>query len=177
MWVTQTYLGCPDKEASVWVYYLYENYDSDQQCLTNQIKGELQALGEIYARNVTFMMPQEEYAPTIEKEVRDRRRLWIELKGKLPGIFISKKPLCDVAFLNDDNLYIPFGLSDAAAVKNKFSIIRCTIDGVLKGAQSASDGPPRETFSERIFNALELKPGVAGIRIDLKKLMRRPERR
>ncbi len=177
MWVTQTYLGRPDREASAWVYYLYENYDPDQKCFTKQIERELQALGEIYGGNVTFMMPQQQYAATIEKQVRDHGLLWNELSGKLPGIFISKKPLCDVAFLDDDNYYISFGLGDAAAVRKVVSTIRSTIDGVLKEAQPAGEGPRRETFASRMFDALELKLGIAGVRIDLKKLMRRPERR
>ena len=177
MWVTQTYLGCPDEHASVWVYYLYEDYNDAQVSFTNKIHNELQTLGEIYGEKVTFMIPQVRYAATIEKQVRGHRDLWERLSGRLPGILISQKPLSNISSLDDDNLYISFGSGDAAKVRSVVLTIRCTIDAVLREKLSASDGPPKESLAGRIFDALELKPGLAGFRIDLKKFMRRSERR
>lgn len=75
MWVTQTYLGTVEPEASVFIYYLYTNYIDAQVEFTNAVQRELEKFGEAYGSDVSLQMPNPNYAEKIEAEVREIRAL------------------------------------------------------------------------------------------------------
>jgi hypothetical protein len=71
MWVTQTYLGDVERDAKLFVYYCYENYNTEQRELTEAIQEHLETIGEVYGDKVSLMIPNTRYANRIEAEVRE----------------------------------------------------------------------------------------------------------
>jgi len=173
MWVTQTYLGANEPDAKLFVYYLFEDYVREQQAFTRSVQHELEDLGEMYGSSVSLLMPNKRYAAKIGAEMRGVEGLWHEVRGKLPGLLISTQPLSEFKPSSTEFTIIPFtslSPSDAAAVVNK---ARRLLDDQLQWNYASAAPMKRESMWQRFVEALELKPGVAGIRIDLKKLASR----
>lgn len=172
MWVTQTYLGTVEPDAKVFVYYFYEDYNSEQTAFTQEVQRELENLGEVFGDQVSLLMPNPRYAGQIEAEMRDQGKLWA-LRGELPGLFLSRKPLANLKPDDDGCIYIPFETKDAKGVAEVIQRIRGLAYDTLSSDFANRSEPETESLAKRFGDALELKPGIWGFRIDLRKLFQR----
>jgi|SRR5215213_2504894 len=173
MWVTQTYLGTVEPDAKLFIYYFYEDYNPQQKTFTKRVQRELEALGDVYGDTVSLLMPNPKYAGQIEAEMRKYDWVWSPLKGNLPGLFLSRKPITALEPHDDGCFYIPFETRDAKGVAKVIQRVRGLADDTLNWDFANQPKPESKSFGGRILNALELKPGVWGFRIDLRKLFER----
>ena len=171
MWVTQTYLGTVEPDAKVFVYYCFEDYSRGQKEFTKRVQRELEHLGEVFGDKVSLLMPNPRYAGRIESEVRENEALWTSLSGgKLPGLLLSKVPLVKLDNERDECFFIPFETHDPKGVANVIQEVRRLAGDTLNW--EFANRPPqvqRKGLGERFFDALELKPGIWGFKIDLRK--------
>lgn len=166
MWLTQSYLGNAEPDAKVFIYYFFQNYNQEQEEFTRRVQHELENLGEAYRDRISLLMPNPRYAHGIESEIRQSGDFYELFEGQLPGLFISPKPLKQIDKANDDCVYLPFtgmGAEDVAATITK---MRGLVDSKLLSGHPVG----KKAFGAKLYDALELKPGIFGFRIDLKKL-------
>jgi hypothetical protein len=137
MWVTQTYLGTPDPEADVFVYYLYLNYVDEQKIFTDKLQRELETLGDVFGGKVSLQMPSSRYAGKVEAEVRENKALWEAVYSELPGLLVSTVPLAEISpvgwvdgsIVNPTNAGILGMLGCHVAVVNPSLTRRCSCVG------------------------------------------------
>jgi hypothetical protein len=178
MWVTQTYLRSPDTDAKVHVYYLFEDYKSDQMGLTSSIQSALASLGQQYGRTVTLYMPEPNSLNPIRTELRGIESLWWSIDGRLPGLLILKKPLEQYDDENPESFYVPLCGDDGPIASPEH-----IADMIQRVTQIADEHLQWEFTNRRpdrdikknsdLFNAIEMKPGLWGFRVDLKQLFKR----
>ena len=173
MWITQTYLGAIEPEAKLFVYYFFEDYAPKQKEFTEQVQIELERLGEAFGNKVSLFMPNSKYAGRIEAEVRENRQLWESLHGNFPGLFISKMPLAQIKPTDDECIYIPFETQHPDKAAEVIQRVRRIANETLHWDHINNSSSSKKSFDDTFFDALELKPGIFGFRIDLKKLARR----
>ncbi len=169
MWITQTYLGNVEPDAHVFVYYLYEDYVNEQKQFTEKVQQDLERLGDAFDNDVSLLMPNPKYADKIESEVREIRPLWEHVKGALPGLLISTVPLTKIEGFTEECYFIPFDVRSRLMVTNTIQKARGLIDKELSIKRTHRDNEVKPAY-RRIGEAIELKPGLFGFRIDLKKL-------
>jgi len=173
MWVSQTYLGVIEPDATVFVYYFYEDYDSSQTDFTEKVQYELENLGMVYDGKVSLFMPNPRYANDIESEIRQIRELWEIIDGELPGLFISTTPLKELDIVNSEYEFISFKSKNADDVAQVIQKIRKLADKTLAWKDPHPSQPEPDSLLSRFWRALELKPNVSGVGIDLKELVKK----
>lgn len=170
MWVTQTYLGIVEPEAKLFVYYFFEDYQPAQKSFTARVQRELEALGEVFGDSVSLLMPNPRYAGRIEAEVRENKELWGSLRGNLPGLFLSRKPLSQLKPTDDGCVYIPFETTDPRKAAAVIERVRGIANDTLLWDFTHEAPPKARSFGRMLLDAVELKPGIFGFKIDLKRL-------
>jgi hypothetical protein len=173
MWITQTYLGNVEPNANLFAYYFFLDYDSEQKRFTEHLQRELEKLGDIYGDQVSLLMPNKRYAGRIEAEVREYRKLWEAVYDELPGVFLSKKPLVQLSPEDNEFVFISFKDQDAKQVAATIREIRGIADDTLAHNFSDKQSPPKPSFVRRLADSIEVKPGIWGIQIDLRKFLSR----
>ncbi|MBY8934558.1 hypothetical protein [Pseudomonas fluorescens] len=174
MWVTQTYLGAVEPEAKLFVYYFFLDYIEEQKEFTELVQIELEKLGEVFGDNVCLLMPNPKYTGRIEAEIRDNQPLWQSVRSKLPGLFISKDPLSKFDAESGDNYFVPFKGQNTKDIRAAAQTIRELSDKTICWYfQKKDTSITSKSLATRINDSIELKPGIFGIRIDLKKLFNR----
>ena len=169
MWITQTYLGSVEPDADIFVYYLYEDYVNEQKNFTEMVQTDLERLGDTFNEDVSLLMPNPKYADKIESEVREIRPLWMHVKGSLPGLLISPVPLVKLDRFTEECYFIPFDVRSRFMVTDTIKKARSLISEELSVKRTHRDNEVKPAY-RRIGEAIELKPGLFGFRIDLKKL-------
>jgi hypothetical protein len=173
MWVTQTYLGTVEPDAKLFVYYLYEDYIPEHEAFTRVVQSNLESLGDIYGSSVSLLMPNKRYTAQIGGEMRKIKGLWNQVHGKLPGLLISTEPLSGFSPASAEFTIIPFVRVTPAGAAETIDKVRKLLDKQLEWDYEHTSDQTDMTPWERFTEALELKPGIAGIRLDLKKLIQR----
>jgi hypothetical protein len=174
MHVTQTYLGHSDPKALVFFYYLVEAYDPDQAALTAEVETELARLGKLLGRDATLYIPHPSGFEQISGEVVRLRDYWKQYHGKLPGLLITSTPL------GEEHTQPPgecaFWSFAGRSPANLRETLTHLAELVHEHARDLRASPVESRVTailKRFVDALELKPGFAGFRIDLKKLAAR----
>ncbi|AWB58202.1 hypothetical protein [Colwellia sp. Arc7-D] len=170
MWVTQTYLGTVEPEAKVFVYYLFEDYNTDQSDFTNAVQIELEKIGAVHESNVSLLMPNPRYAARIEAEVRSIEKLWWSLSGKLPGLLVSTKPLSEFKESIGNYYFASFESTSPYKAAETLQEVRKLANEQLAWEHNNKPVEAQKSFFKKLYDAIEAKPGVAGFNIDLKKL-------
>lgn len=172
MWVTQTYLTSPEPDARVHVFYLFEDYVDEQKRFTNRVQAELARLGDAWGKDVALAMPNPHNAEHVEREIRETlgKAYW-DLKPKLPALMIVDTSLNELAEDAEMEI-IPFAGRRAAEIAEVIDAVRTVVNDRLE----RSTGANSVRLLRRVLDALELKPGISGFSIDLKKLRRRRRR-
>lgn len=173
MWVTQTYLGNVEPDAKLFVYYFFEDYNPDQKAFTQRVQLELENLGEVFGDKVSLLMPNPRYSRQIEAEMRKYDWVWSSLSGKLPGLFLSRKPIVTLEPDDDGCVYIPFEKQDAKGVAEVIQRVRGIADNTLNWEFANQYQPEAKSFGGRLVDALEVKPGVWGFKLDLRKFFQK----
>lgn len=173
MWVTQTYLGTVEPNAKLFVYYFFEEYNPDQKKFTESVQKELENLGEAFGDKVSLLLPNPRYAGQIEAEMRQYDWIWFSLNKKLPGLFLSQKPI--IALKPDDIgcVYIPFKKQDAKSVAEVIQSVRGIANNTLSWDFATQYQSETKSIGGRLFDALEIKPGIWGFKLDLKKFFKK----
>lgn len=173
MWVTQTYLGTVEPDAKVFVYYFFEDYNRAQRQFTEHVQRELEVLGEAFGEKVSLLAPNPRYSGRIEAEMHENMPLWTSLRGKLPGLFVSTVPLSLVGRSHESSLYIPFATQDPVGVAAAVQEVRRLAGDMIAWEHANRTVPEHKAFGDRLLDAIELKPGLWGFRIDLRRLGQR----
>jgi len=169
MWITQTYLGTVEPDANIFVYYLYEDYVNEQKVFTERVQQDLERLGDVYNKDVSLLMPNPKYANKIESEIREIRPLWEHVHEALPGLLISTVPLAQLENSSEECYFVPFDLRSRFMVADTIRKARGLINKELSIKRTHRDNEVKPLY-RRIGEAIELKPGLWGFAIDLKKL-------
>jgi len=170
MWITQTYLGTVEPNASVFIYYLYADYIDEQVEFTNAVQRSLEKFGESYGSSVSLLMPNPNYADKIESEVREIRPVWEHVYDALPGLLIATTPLNKIEEFAKECYYLPFGVELSPYLAAKIiSDARKITDNTLTLKLREHNKEVKSKF-RRLGDSIELKPGLFGFRIDLRKL-------
>jgi hypothetical protein len=172
MWVTQTYLGNVEPDAKVFVYYFYLDYQASQKTFTANLQEELEKLGDLFGGTVSLLMPSRRYAGKIEAEVREIRPLWEALYDKLPGLFLSTKPLSQVTAYDKWCFFVPFEDHRKSGVLDAVQKIRRLADDAVTWNYQENARVAEPTFMDRFLDAIEIKPGVPGLKLDVRRLFR-----
>lgn len=170
MWVTQSYLATAEPDAKIFIYYLFEDYNPDQVAFTSEVQERLERLGESYGGSVSLLMPNPRYAARIESEVRSIQDFWWTLHGKLPALLISTSPLSKFSPGLAEYSLISFTNTSPEAAATAVEKVRRLADAQLKWDFEKKPEKEKASIWRHFFDALELKPGLAGVRLDLKKL-------
>lgn len=171
MWVTQSYLGNPEPGANLFVYYLFQNYLDEQIEFTKRVQHRMEDLGAMFGSRVSLFAPNERFAAQIGGEIRDIDDLWRILANKLPGIFVSTKPLSKFDISSGDYHFLSLkGLSDEGAAR-VIDEVRRLADEQILWCQQNDTRAVSSSFWKRLYDSIEVKPGYAGIAMDLKKLL------
>jgi len=173
MWVTQTYLGVVEPHAKAFIYYLFEDYNSEQTEFTTEVQRRLEDIGEAYQDRVSLLMPNPRFAARIESEVRDKiQDVWWSLHGKLPGLLFSTKPLSQFDGASGEYVYFPFDALTAHGAAEVIVKVRRLANEQVSWDFLNPKKKEVKSVGKVILDAIEAKPGFAGFRIDLKKLKR-----
>lgn len=175
MWVTQSYLATAEPDAKVFIYYLFEDYNPDQVAFTTEVQQRLEHLGESYGGSVSLLMPNPRYAARIESEVRGIQDFWWTLQGKLPALLISTSPLSGFSPASVEYSLISFKNTSPGGAAEAVEKVRRTADAQLRWDFEKTPEKEKVSIWRHFFHALELKPGLAGVRLDLKKLAAKRE--
>lgn len=167
MWISQTYLGDVERDAHYFVYYLYEDYNPEQKAITKRIQKELENLGECYGDKVSLMMPNPRFANRIESEAREFPELWMSIKEHLPGLLLSPVPLIKLRKSHQQCKYLSLQNASGKHLTRLVMEVREHADLAIASSRSSKANP----LLKRIVDAIEVKPGIVGISIDLKKLL------
>lgn len=166
MWITQTYIGNVEPQANIFIYYLYENYVADQKLVQHKLEG----MGDAYNDKVSLLMPNPQYADRIESEVREIPALWNHVKPNLPGLLVTRVPLIKISALTKNCLFFPLTTDESLnKVAETISEVRKATEDVLFDISRKNEAGALEKF-QRLGNCIQLKPGIFGFSIDLKKL-------
>ena len=168
MWLSQTYLGCPDPDARAFVYYLWEEYKG-QQDVPPEIVERLAGLGRAFGEKVSVFAP----IPNAQHEIRSELRtheydfFWSRIGPNTPGLLLTDKPLARATQSHGDE-YVFFPLpkgGTAESVANVFvSLHRACQEATGEKQIGAS-------LLRTILDAVLLKPSFMGIGIDLKAIV------
>lgn len=170
MWVSQTYLGVVEPDAKLFAYYLFTD-GRQEKAFSQLLQAELERVGEAYGERVSILIPNPRYATRIEAEVREHMDLWLALEGNLPGLLMSPRPLAKWKPEHKDNIYVPFDLDAPECAANIINQLRAKADTTIS-ASTVAVASSKRTFCGDVWDAIEIKPGVFGFRVDLKKLFR-----
>jgi hypothetical protein len=171
MFITQTYLGRYG-DGGLFVYYLFQDYELDQRSLTERVQNALDDLGADYMQDVNLFRPNARFAGDIAAEVRELLPVWSYCQDKLPGFLVTYKPLVDVD--PHDDTVVFFSIKDRDEVEALEVVRKIREIAVEQILQSPTDGDELERgpdFVARFLAALEIKPGLFGVSIDLKRLV------
>jgi hypothetical protein len=173
MHITQTYLG-RTSETGLFCYYLFEDYNQEQQRLTQKVQDALDDVGADYMEDIDLFRPNERYAGNIAREVREIKAIWDYCSDQLPGFLVTYKPLIKVDPKQDSVIFFSIkGRSEQDALDVVRKIRTLTQESFRSGREQVVARADTSGFGERFLEALEIKPRFMGVALDLKKLIRR----
>ena len=172
MWVSQSYLATVEPEAKIFIYYMFEDYN-DQGPFTEQVQLELEKIGEVHGGEVSLLMPNPRYANRIEAEVREIRPLWEMIYSGLPGLLVTTEPMKELSESTDGCVFIPFEGEDPKLVAGKILQVRQLTENQLSHMFKSRTVSAPPSFPKKFKDAWEIKPGIFGIKIDLRQIFTR----
>lgn len=174
MWVTQSYLGDPDQDAKVYVYYLFENYNSAQVEFSKSIERQLAHIGDQFGPKATILMPNPANAPKIQNEVTNLLKpLWHELQDQLPGLLISTRRITEINLIEGNHHYFPLADCSEQEAAEVIEEAHRLMWQIAQHRHNVNEEPDRDTLWHRLVGAIEVKPGVFGVNIDIRRLVGR----
>jgi hypothetical protein len=176
MWITQTYLGDVEPNAKLYIYYFYQDYNPKEDSFTRELESALGNLGDFFGNKVCLQLPNTNYQGKIEAEVREIRPLWEKIYPLLPGLFITEKPLKDLnEFIDGECYFVSLSKDGVLDVTDACKTVKDLADKQIAWIGPITNTEKKSALQERaveIWDAVELKPGIAGVRFDIKKIFR-----
>lgn len=172
MHVTQTYLGSSGS-SGLHCYYLFEDYNIEQQALTKRVQEALDDLGADYMKEIDLYRPNERFAGNVAREVREIRPIWNYVAGKMPGFLVTYKPLVTIDPTRDSVIFFSIqgkNEDDALAVVQRIRTL--TQENFYNDNAKELPRDDKPSFRSKFMEALEIKPRFYGVALDLKKLIR-----
>jgi hypothetical protein len=166
MFVTQSYIGSSDPRANLHIYYIFQAYN-EQNDFSHLVQLELEKIGEMYQEKVALYMPNPRSADKIAGQILG---VCLKLKSSFPGLLITKDPIEQIEDSSDDSIYIPFDGESPESAALIISEIRKLCWDQLNWNHSQLEEVTKVGAISRLGEAMEIKPGIFGIRLDLKKL-------
>jgi hypothetical protein len=180
MWISQTYLGSPDPNSKVFLYYFWEDY-ARQKSVPPQVLEGLSDLGYDFRDKVSAYAPMESYLGMIREEMRDKfDRFWRTFAGKTPGIFLCRKSLRDFNPETDEWLFFEISdeiLRDKKAAVAFFAKIHETCREIINHHYEADAAGREKGLLETLYDSAQLKVTFMGAGIDFKPMLDRFARR
>lgn len=105
--------------------------------------------------------------------MRGIQDFWWTLQGKLPGLLISSKPLSKFDPKEGEYYLVQFQSKDPKGAAEAVLRLRKIINEQLAYQFANRAQTPDESLWRRLFDAIEFKPGLGPLKIDLKKLANR----
>ncbi|SEP18653.1 MULTISPECIES: hypothetical protein [Pseudomonas] len=174
MWVTQSYLGNPDEDPKVYAYYLFEDYNGEQESFTRQIEGKLAHVGDQFGPHATILMPNRHNTPRIEAEVRDALgEFWWELQGQLPGILVSTTKLSKLLVKDGQHHFFSLKKCELDSAFDVITSVHRLMQQCVEYQHKNQTPQPPETIFKRLLSSIEAKPGIYGFSVDLKRLFKK----
>ena len=174
MWITQSYLGKVEPDAELFIYYMYRNYIDEDTAFTKHLQSRLEDLGDVFGDKVCLSMPNPRYAGRIESEVRENRPLWEAIHNRLPGLLLTTMPLVNIEKYDNKCFFVALDAAHGAhGVDVAVQKIKTLADEAIMWNYKAEGMTRNQSVVDRFLEAIELKPGVAGFKIDLRRLFRK----
>ena len=172
MWVTQTYLGCPDPCAKLFVYYLWEEY-REQRDVPEEIMQRLASAGRAFGQAVSLFAPISGAQHEIRAELRSRECdfFWRNIVQNTPCLFLTTKPLRDLDPHRDDEYRVLPLPTEVAGYEETIEGVFRTLHEVCAQRLQEQDDCDDTSFLEQVCNAIRLQPAFFGIGIDLKPIL------
>lgn len=177
MWVSQTYLGRPDPNAKLFVYYLWEEYKG-QKDVPKFIVDRLVNAGRAFGGDVSLFAPISGTQHEIRSELRSQGYdfFWREIGPNTPGLLLAEKPLAEFEPHHDE--YVFFKLPNRVSGNEEMieSVFNSLHDACEKRLKE-SDDKKEPGLLQTIYNSAQLKLTFMGMGIDFKPIISRFGRR
>ncbi len=167
MYIAQTYFSSEIAgRADVFVYYVERPGDTGEHL--NLVVSVFRELGEEYAEKVSLFAPDRSSLNRIRSQVEKELVDCFSIKkDETPGIIVSPKQITYIASSNDW-VYLPLKKGEVPAKAGLKEVLVALIEQIREQKTSrVENGFVLEI--KRLWDAIELKPGIFGIRFDLKK--------
>lgn len=100
-------------------------------------------------------------------------QLWEHIYGSLPVLLISTKPMARLDGKTEHCVYIPFAdTSFDAAAETIAETRRITYETLSHIHREGFGNSEKQSWGKRLGDSIELKPGIFGFRLDLRRLLR-----
>lgn len=172
MWISQSYMATVEPDAKIFIYYLFEDYN-EQGPFTKKVQRHLERMGETHGGEVSLLMPNPRYADRIEAEMREIRPLWEMIYSGLPGLLVSTEPMATLSENTDGCVFIPFDGQEAQTVADKIAEVRRLTQDQINHMFANAANLRATSLSSKLKDSMELKPGIFGIKLDLRKVFSR----
>lgn len=180
MWISQTYLGSPDPNSRVFLYYFWEDY-ARQKAIAPQVLQGLSDLGYDFRDQVSAYAPMEGYLGLIRKEMREKfDQFWRTFEGKTPGLFLCRKSLRDFNPQTDEWIFFEIDdviLKDDRAAVIFFSKVHNACQDIIKYQYEENVGEIEKGLLQTLYESAQLKVTFMGAGIDFKPMIDRFVRR
>jgi hypothetical protein len=177
MWVSQTYLGCPDSNAKLFVYYLWEDYKR-QKDVPKSIVDRLVSAGRTFGDDVSLFAPISVTQHEIRSELRSQGYdfFWREIGPNTPGLLLTEKRLSKFEPHIDE--YVFFKLPNSVPgneelIESVFNSLHNECETRLK----KTDDETKPGLLDTICDSAQLKLTFMGLGIDFKPIISRFSRR
>ena len=177
MWVSQTYLGCPDPDAKLFVYYLWEEYKGQRNVPKSTLE-RLVSAGRAFGADVSLFAPISGAQHEIRSELRSQGNefFWGEIGPNTPGLLLTEKPLAKFEPKADD--YVFFKLpNNGSANEEMIEGVFNSLGGECEKRLKKIDDEKESGLLDTIYDSAQLKLTFMGLGIDFKPIISRLRRR
>ena len=185
MWVSQTYLGRPDPDAKVFVYYLWEEYKR-QTDVPKAIVDRLTEAGRAFGKDVSLFAPINGTQHEIRSEIRSQGYdfFWSEIGPNTPGLLLTDKPLGRFDPRADEYAFFPLPsrvVGNEDAITEVFRSLHAACASRLSQADTSAKPSPngKPGLLDTVYESAQLKLTFMGLGVDFKPIIsrfRRPGR-
>jgi hypothetical protein len=188
MWVAQTYLGSPDPEAKLFVYYLWEEYKG-QRDVPKAIIEKLAGAGRVFGKDVSLFAPASGTKHEIQSELRSQNYdfFWGEIGPNTPGLLLTENILRSFDPKRDGYIFFPLPKrvsQNEKAMEQVFESLHETCIQKLGSIKASAEEPrvrQNDCLLSTVYESAQLKVTFMGLGIDFKPIIsrfirRRPQR-
>ena len=173
MELRQTYIGCPDPEAQLFVYYIWEDY-KEQKDVPKAVMDRLASAGRRFGKDVLLVAPVPGDQDAIRSEIAKEKSaaLWWEIGPFTPGLLLTPKPLTEFEPEEDESIFFSLAGTESAN-DDVIEAVFITLRKECERRLARTNGSLDDGILRVIYDSIELKPNFFGIGINLKPVIKR----